>query len=65
MMRIVLLYFENMGLAVHYNVADFGMIYDVNGTAATRFFELFVNFRDAEMVKAFLVSVEYRGWFQR
>lgn len=40
-MRTVLLYLENIGLAVKYNVADFHMIYDINGTDIIRFCEIF------------------------
>lgn len=40
-MRTVLLYLENIGLAVKYNVADFQMIYDINGTDIIRFCEIF------------------------
>jgi hypothetical protein len=39
--RKVLLYFENIGLAVNHDVADFGMVYDINGTGVIHVYELF------------------------
>jgi hypothetical protein len=40
-MRTILLYLENIGLAIKHNVADFEMIYDMNGTDIIRFCEIF------------------------
>jgi hypothetical protein len=40
-MRIILTYLENIGLAVKHKVADFEMIYDINGTDIIRFCEIF------------------------
>lgn len=40
-LRTILIYIENIGLAVRYDVADFSMIYDLNGTDIILFCEIY------------------------
>jgi len=46
-MRTVLIYLENIGLAVYHNIADVAVIYDMNGTDIIRFGKIFREYIDA------------------
>jgi hypothetical protein len=46
-MLIILIYLENIGLAVHHNVADLTVIYDINGNEIIRFGDIFREYIEA------------------
>lgn len=51
-MQAILIYIENIGLAVRHNVADFGVLYDMNGTDTILFCEMHREYIDTTRLQA-------------